>query len=307
MGVGAEETDTSLRTTIDKLAAQPRTHRHPRRRLLQLHRHALRRPRGAARSGLRLRPQGGHRQGLPQEGGRSTATPTPAPTSSSTSPSSDFLKRIRQAAPRRHAAQARLLRRHHRRADTASCGRPSRRRWPSTASRPRASSSTSATTSSPPTTTSANSTASTPTPPRSSSSCSSTKAAKAGTAARSSAWPSSASPSRRVFVLQATMRCLRSIGDAQQTGHVYLIDENLEILNDELQQNFRISADELQHDGQRQGARGGARGRAAGQDQAGAGAQAVRDAREETRPGPAPGASSASTKKAWNTWSRSTG
>jgi len=53
-------------------------------------------------------------------------------------------------------------------------------------------------------------------------------------------------PKSRVFVLQATMRCLRSIGEAQHTGQVFLSEENLEILNDELQQNFRISADELQ-------------------------------------------------------------
>jgi len=53
-------------------------------------------------------------------------------------------------------------------------------------------------------------------------------------------------PKSRVFVLQATMRCLRSVGQAQHTGHVFLSNSNLEILNDELQQNFRISADELQ-------------------------------------------------------------
>lgn len=53
-------------------------------------------------------------------------------------------------------------------------------------------------------------------------------------------------PKSKVFVLQASMRCLRAIGEAQHTGYVFLSDENLEILNDELQQNFRISADELQ-------------------------------------------------------------
>ena len=53
-------------------------------------------------------------------------------------------------------------------------------------------------------------------------------------------------PKSRVFVLQATMRCLRSIGEAQNTGHVFLSDENMQILDDELQQNFRISVDELQ-------------------------------------------------------------
>jgi hypothetical protein len=53
-------------------------------------------------------------------------------------------------------------------------------------------------------------------------------------------------PRSRIFVLQATMRCLRAIGEAQYTGHVFLSQANLEILNDELEQNFRISADEIQ-------------------------------------------------------------
>lgn len=53
-------------------------------------------------------------------------------------------------------------------------------------------------------------------------------------------------PKSKIFVLQATMRCLRAIGQAQHTGHVFLSDDNLEILNNELQQNFRISVDELQ-------------------------------------------------------------
>lgn len=56
-------------------------------------------------------------------------------------------------------------------------------------------------------------------------------------------------PKSKVFVLQATMRCLRAIGQAQHTGHVFLSDDNLNTLNDELQQNFRISADELQNTG----------------------------------------------------------
>jgi type III restriction enzyme len=53
-------------------------------------------------------------------------------------------------------------------------------------------------------------------------------------------------PKSKVFVLQATMRCLRAIGKAQHTGHVFLSDDNLNTLNDELQQNFRISAVDLQ-------------------------------------------------------------
>lgn len=56
-------------------------------------------------------------------------------------------------------------------------------------------------------------------------------------------------PKSKVFVLQATMRCLRAIGDAQHTGHVFLSNDNLNTLNDELQQNFRISVDDLQKTG----------------------------------------------------------
>ena len=53
-------------------------------------------------------------------------------------------------------------------------------------------------------------------------------------------------PKSKIFVLQATMRCLRSIGDGQQIASVYLSDENRQILEDELQQNFRLSVDEIQ-------------------------------------------------------------
>ena len=53
-------------------------------------------------------------------------------------------------------------------------------------------------------------------------------------------------PKSKIFVLQATMRCLRQVGDIQHTGQVYLSYDNMNILNDELQQNFRISADEFQ-------------------------------------------------------------
>lgn len=52
-------------------------------------------------------------------------------------------------------------------------------------------------------------------------------------------------PRSKIFVLQATMRCLRSIGEGQQTGQVFLSKENVEILQDELRQNFRISVDEF--------------------------------------------------------------
>lgn len=53
-------------------------------------------------------------------------------------------------------------------------------------------------------------------------------------------------PSSTVFVLQATMRCLRSIGDIQETGKIYLSDENVKILEDELNKNYRITIKEAE-------------------------------------------------------------
>ncbi|MDO8368098.1 MAG: DEAD/DEAH box helicase family protein [Saprospiraceae bacterium] len=52
-------------------------------------------------------------------------------------------------------------------------------------------------------------------------------------------------PKSKVFVLQATMRCLRAIGDAQETGQVWLSKENVDILRDELQENFKISIEDM--------------------------------------------------------------
>jgi len=52
-------------------------------------------------------------------------------------------------------------------------------------------------------------------------------------------------PKSRIFVLQSTMRCLRAIGPNQETGRIYLSAENQAILDDELQQNFRVTTDEL--------------------------------------------------------------
>lgn len=56
-------------------------------------------------------------------------------------------------------------------------------------------------------------------------------------------------PRSKIFVLQATMRCLRAIGNGQQTGYVYLSQDNKQILEDELQQNFRISIAEMESKG----------------------------------------------------------
>jgi type III restriction enzyme len=53
-------------------------------------------------------------------------------------------------------------------------------------------------------------------------------------------------PKSKIFILQATMRCLRAIGDAQPTGYVYLSEDNKQILDAELLQNFRISIIEME-------------------------------------------------------------
>ena len=56
-------------------------------------------------------------------------------------------------------------------------------------------------------------------------------------------------PKSKIFVLQATMRCLRQIGAIQNTGHIYLSDENVQILDDELQQNFRVTIGQIEQGG----------------------------------------------------------
>jgi len=56
-------------------------------------------------------------------------------------------------------------------------------------------------------------------------------------------------PDSRVFVLQATMRCLRSIGEVQETALVYLSKENVEILDKELQENFKITLEDMKNAG----------------------------------------------------------
>ncbi len=52
-------------------------------------------------------------------------------------------------------------------------------------------------------------------------------------------------PTSKVFVLQATMRCLRAIGGIQHTGHVFLTQENMKLLDKELEANFRVSIDDI--------------------------------------------------------------
>lgn len=58
------------------------------------------------------------------------------------------------------------------------------------------------------------------------------------------------SPSSKIFVLQSTMRCLRSITDMQQKAHVYLSKDNLNILEDELKKNFNVTIKQITEHGQ---------------------------------------------------------
>lgn len=53
-----------------------------------------------------------------------------------------------------------------------------------------------------------------------------------------------------VFVLQATMRCMRQIGDWQHTALLYFSKENMDILDDELRENFNISLDDMRKSGE---------------------------------------------------------
>lgn len=53
------------------------------------------------------------------------------------------------------------------------------------------------------------------------------------------------SPKSKVFVLQATMRCLRQITDEQQEAMIFLSKENQDILNEELSENFAMTIDDL--------------------------------------------------------------
>ena len=54
-----------------------------------------------------------------------------------------------------------------------------------------------------------------------------------------------------VFVLQATMRCLRQIGDHQHTALLFFSQENMDILNKELKANFNITLDEMTGSGEK--------------------------------------------------------
>ena len=53
------------------------------------------------------------------------------------------------------------------------------------------------------------------------------------------------SPKSKVFVLQATMRCLRAITKERLTATVFLSKENFDILNDELHKNFNMDLQDI--------------------------------------------------------------
>lgn len=55
------------------------------------------------------------------------------------------------------------------------------------------------------------------------------------------------SPKSKIFVLQATMRCLRSITDEQLTATVFLSKENYDTLNDELHKNFNMEIKDIKN------------------------------------------------------------
>lgn len=57
------------------------------------------------------------------------------------------------------------------------------------------------------------------------------------------------SPKSTIFVLQATMRCLRQITEAQQRAIVRLSKDNLDILDAELHKNFRVSIGDISSTG----------------------------------------------------------
>lgn len=57
------------------------------------------------------------------------------------------------------------------------------------------------------------------------------------------------SPKSKILVLQASMRCLRSITDQQQTASIFLSNDNYKILDDELNKNFDMSISDMKNAG----------------------------------------------------------
>lgn len=54
-----------------------------------------------------------------------------------------------------------------------------------------------------------------------------------------------------VFVLQASMRCLRQIDTYQHTAYLFFSQENMDILNNELEDNFNITLDDMAGSGEK--------------------------------------------------------
>ena len=54
-----------------------------------------------------------------------------------------------------------------------------------------------------------------------------------------------------VFVLQATMRCMRQVGDYQHTALLFFSQENMDILDKELQENFNITLEDMSSAGEK--------------------------------------------------------
>lgn len=55
------------------------------------------------------------------------------------------------------------------------------------------------------------------------------------------------SPKSKIFILQATMRCLRAITDERLTATVFLSKENYDILDDELHKNFNMEIKDIKN------------------------------------------------------------
>lgn len=57
------------------------------------------------------------------------------------------------------------------------------------------------------------------------------------------------SPKSKIFVLQATMRCLRKITEEQQTAKIFLSKDNFDILEEELNSNFNMTVKDMKGTG----------------------------------------------------------
>ena len=63
------------------------------------------------------------------------------------------------------------------------------------------------------------------------------------------------SPQSKIFVLQATMRCLRKITDEQLTATVFLSKDNYDILDEELNKNFNMEIKDMSNSSEKKSQR----------------------------------------------------